>query len=103
MLRELRLVIDDDASIREALGSLFRSVDLKVQLFARLRSSWNTSGPTALAAWFSRMVIATVIVFVRLPLATVCTAFRLERRPHPHEIRSIGLSPLLAHSCCPPI
>lgn len=27
-------VIDDEASIREALGSLFRSVDLKVQLFA---------------------------------------------------------------------
>ena len=27
-------VIDDDPSIREALGSLFRSVDLKLQLFA---------------------------------------------------------------------
>ncbi len=40
-------VVDDDPSVREALSSLFRSVDLQVELFG------STAERTVRAAWCS--------------------------------------------------
>ena len=49
----------------------------------------------------SLMVMPAVIVFVRVALATVGTAFRLERRPYPHEISSEATKHVLNHMVRP--
>jgi hypothetical protein len=46
-------VIDDDAEMRAALGSLFRSVDLQVKLFRSALNCFKGASPTCQAAWCS--------------------------------------------------
>ncbi|HEV3216815.1 MAG TPA: response regulator transcription factor [Vicinamibacterales bacterium] len=56
--RETVFVVDDDASLREALGSLLRSVGLNAQLFASAQELLNTPKPD---------VSACAILDIRMP------------------------------------
>ena len=46
-------VVDDDPSVREALSSLFRSVDLQVELFGSTAEFLQHKRPAVRAAWCS--------------------------------------------------
>ncbi len=57
-IASLVIVIDDDEGVREALGSLFRSVDLGVALFASTRAFLHASLPD---------VPACIVLDIRMP------------------------------------
>jgi FixJ family two-component response regulator len=56
--RDTVFVVDDDSSVREALGSLLRSVNLNVQLFASAQEFLSTQKPD---------VAACIVLDVRMP------------------------------------
>jgi FixJ family two-component response regulator len=57
-VRETVFIVDDDASVREALGNLMRSVGLHAQLFASAQEFLKTPQPDSAAC---------LILDVRMP------------------------------------
>jgi FixJ family two-component response regulator len=51
--RPIVFVVDDDPSVRDALGSLFRSVGLRVELLGSAAEFLQHKRPDGAAAWCS--------------------------------------------------